>query len=103
MQGVVAFPDEKVLNEVATMRYVAANTTIPVPRIHDYGTAAENPTGLGPFIIMDYIEHHQNMSRALLDPKLPIDEWPVLDQTSDRRSWSFCTVKLPTSSCNSPR
>ena len=61
------------------MKYVAANTTIPIPRIHHYGTAADNPTGLGPFIIMDYIEHHQNMSRTLLDPKRPIDERPVLD------------------------
>lgn len=61
------------------MRYVTANTTVPVPRIYHYGTAAENPTGLGPFIIMDYIEHHQNMSRALLDPQRPIDERPVLD------------------------
>lgn len=66
------------------MRYVAANTTIPVPRIHHYGTAAENPTGLGPFIIMDYIEHHQNMSRALLDPKRPIDDRPVLDPDIDQ-------------------
>lgn len=28
---------------------------------------------------MDYIEHHQNMSRALLGPKLSIDHPPVLD------------------------
>lgn len=58
---------------------MAAHTTIPVPHIYHYGTAAENPTGLGPFIIMDYIDHHQNMSRALLDPELPIDERPVLN------------------------
>ncbi|KAL1865594.1 hypothetical protein VTK73DRAFT_5133 [Phialemonium thermophilum] len=89
IQGVVAFPDEKVLNEVATMRYVAANTNIPVPRIHHYGTAAENPTGLGPFIIMDYIEHHQNMSRALLDPKLSIDDRPILDPDIDAEKLEF--------------
>lgn len=73
------FPEEKVLYEVATIRYVAAQTTIPVPHIYHHGTAAENPTGLGPFIIMDYIDHHQNMSRALLDPNRPIDARPVLD------------------------
>lgn len=61
------------------MRHVAAHTTIPVPHIYHYGTAAENSTGLGPFIIMDYIDHHQNMSRALLDPERPIDERPVLN------------------------
>ncbi|KAI0380691.1 phosphotransferase family protein [Hypomontagnella monticulosa] len=79
IKGVVPFPDEKIRYEVATMRYVAANTSIPVPHVHHYGTAAENPTGLGPFIIMDYIEHHQNMSRELLDPTRPIDERPRLD------------------------
>ena len=78
MQGLVAFLDEKVLNKVETMRYVAANTSLPVPQIYHYGTAAENPTGLGLFIIMDYIEHHQNMSRVL-DLKRPIDNRPVLD------------------------
>ena len=61
------------------MRYISANTTIPIPRIYHYDTAAENPTGLGPFIIMDYIENHQTMSRTLLDPKRPINEHPVLD------------------------
>lgn len=61
------------------MRHVAANTTIPVPHIYHYGTAAENPTGLGAFIIMDYIEHHQNMSRELLDPKRALDDSPILD------------------------
>ncbi|KAI0537348.1 phosphotransferase family protein [Xylaria digitata] len=69
----------RVRYEVATMRYVAANTTIPVPHVYHYGTAADNPIGLGPFIIMDYIEHHQNMSRELLDPKRGIDERPILD------------------------
>jgi hypothetical protein len=77
--GVVPFPDEKVQYEVATMRHVATHTTIPIPHIYHYGTAAENPTGLGSFIIMDYIDHHENMSRALLDPKRPIDERPELN------------------------
>lgn len=77
--GIVPFPEEKIRYEVATMRYVATNTTIPVPHIHYHGTAHENPTGLGPFIIMDYIEHHQNMSRELLDPKRAADESPILD------------------------
>ncbi|KAI1096437.1 phosphotransferase family protein [Rostrohypoxylon terebratum] len=79
IKGLVPFSDEKVRYEVATMRYVAANTTIPIPHVYHYGTAAENPTSLGPFIIMDYIDHHQNMSRELLDSTLPIDKHPVLD------------------------
>ncbi|KAH7308663.1 phosphotransferase family protein [Stachybotrys elegans] len=79
VKDVVGSSEEKVLYEVATMRYVAEHTSIPVPRVYCHGTAKDNPTGLGPFIIMDYIEHHQNMSRALLDPKRDIDERPVLD------------------------
>ncbi|KAI1136930.1 phosphotransferase family protein [Hypoxylon sp. FL0543] len=84
IKGVVAFPEEKVRYEVATMRYVAANTTIPVPHVYHHGTAAENPTGLGPFIIMDYIDHHENMSRELLDPTLPINKHPILDPNIDQ-------------------
>ncbi len=61
------------------MRYVAANTTIPVPHVYHYGTTADNPTGLGPFIIIDYIEHHQNMSRELLDPARAAGKRPILD------------------------
>ncbi|KAH8171104.1 phosphotransferase enzyme family protein [Sarocladium implicatum] len=79
IKGVVRFPEEKVAYEVATMRHVAAHTSIPVPHIYHHGTAAENPTGLGPFIIMDYIDHDQNMSRELLDPDRGIDERPVLN------------------------
>lgn len=77
--GVVNFPEEKVLYEVATIRYIASHTTIPVPHIIHHGTADENPTGLGPFIIMNYIDHHENMSRALLDPDEPIDKRPILN------------------------
>lgn len=79
IKGTVPFPDEKVRYEVATMRYIAANTTIPVPQVYHYGTAADNPIGLGPFIIMDYVEHHQNMCRELLDPERAIDERPILN------------------------
>ncbi|KAK8135220.1 phosphotransferase family protein [Apiospora sp. TS-2023a] len=76
--GVIPFPEEKTRYEVATMRYVAAHTTTPVPHIYHHGTAAENPSGLGPFIIMDYIDHHQNMSRELLDPARE-DQRAILD------------------------
>lgn len=61
------------------MRYIAAKTTIPVPKIYHFGTASENPTGLGEFIIMEYIEHERTMSDALKDPTLEPDESHVLD------------------------
>ncbi|KAI1428946.1 phosphotransferase family protein [Xylaria sp. FL1777] len=77
-KGSVKFPDEKTRYETATMRYIAENTTIPVPKVYHYGTAAENPIGIGPFIIMEYIEHEMTMSEALADPLDP-DEYHVLD------------------------
>ncbi|CAK7220435.1 hypothetical protein SCUCBS95973_004154 [Sporothrix curviconia] len=83
IKDAVPFQDEKVRYEVATMRYVAANTTIPVPHVYHYGMAAENPLGLGPFIIMDYIDHHQNLSRALMDPTRALGKRPILDPNID--------------------
>ncbi|KAI1429747.1 phosphotransferase family protein [Xylaria sp. FL1777] len=108
IKGIVPFPDEKVRYEVATMRYVAASTTIPVPHVYHYGTAAENPLGLGPFIIMDYIEHHQNMSRELLDPKRPANERPVLDPDIGEEKLEFlysqvANILLQLSSLKFPR
>jgi hypothetical protein len=78
--GIVQFPDEKVRNEVAVMRYVAQKTTIPIPHVYYCGMADENPTGLGPFIIMDYAENEEVFSSTLKDPELREKaEQPVLD------------------------
>ena len=38
------------------MKYLSQNTTIPVPRVIDWGLTEESPQQLGPFIIMDYID-----------------------------------------------
>ncbi|KAF9769361.1 hypothetical protein IL306_013230 [Fusarium sp. DS 682] len=78
-KGIVKCPDEKVRYEVAIMRYIAEKTTIPVAKVYHYDTAAENPTGLGPFIIMDYTEHERTMSEALNDPVINSSESHVLD------------------------
>lgn len=48
--------DEKVAMEVSALRIIRDKTTIPVPTVHAWGVSAENPLGLGPFIIMDFIE-----------------------------------------------
>ncbi|RAL10172.1 phosphotransferase family protein [Aspergillus homomorphus CBS 101889] len=56
--------DEKVENEAVLMKYIAKKKQIPVPRIVAYGRAADNPTGLGPFIIMTWVEG-KKMSDAL--------------------------------------
>lgn len=63
----VAFPDEKIRAEVAAMRLIRNNTTIPVPEIYGWGTAAENPTGYGPFIVMEYIEHTKSLEHVFTD------------------------------------
>ncbi|KAM7187783.1 hypothetical protein V8F20_010840 [Naviculisporaceae sp. PSN 640] len=79
IKDLVPFPDEKIIYEVSTMQYVAANTSIPVPYVYCHGNSVNNPTGLGPFIIMDYVDHSTNMSRELLDASRPVDSRPVLD------------------------
>lgn len=61
------------------MRYIAANTTIPVPKVYGWGTANDNPTGLGPFKIIEYIDHERTLSEALKDPSLEIDDPHILD------------------------
>lgn len=74
--------DEKVQCEAALMQYIAKNTSIPVPRVVAYGKASENPTGLGPFIIMTWVEG-KKMSDVLrkedTDPKEAILD-PGIDQ-----------------------
>ncbi|KAL9101862.1 MAG: hypothetical protein Q9163_002929 [Psora crenata] len=76
--GVVMFPEEKIHNEVAIMRFLEQNTSIPVPHVIYYGMK-EDSDGLGPFIIMDYIEHRQDLVDALNTPGLTSDDRPVLD------------------------
>src|SRR5690348_4631850 len=71
------------------MRYIAAKTTIPVPHVYHFGAAAENPIGLGPFIIMDYIEHERTMSDVLNDPTLKPDASHVLDSNISQQKLEF--------------
>ncbi len=48
--------DEKVAMEVEVLALLREKTTIPVPDVKAWGLAADNPLGLGPFIIMNFIE-----------------------------------------------
>ncbi|GKZ32695.1 hypothetical protein AbraIFM66950_002294 [Aspergillus brasiliensis] len=59
--------DEKVAMEVSALKLVRERTTIPVPRVWAWGPAASNPLGLGPFIMMEYIEG-VGLSDILRDP-----------------------------------
>ncbi|OOF91237.1 hypothetical protein ASPCADRAFT_10037 [Aspergillus carbonarius ITEM 5010] len=81
--GATMFPEEKIRNEVAAIRYIQDHTSIPVPFILYCGTAEESPPGMGPFIIMEYINHETNMSRALNMPGLTIEDRPRLDPNVD--------------------
>lgn len=74
--------DEKIQREATLMQYIAKNTSIPVPRVIAHGRACDNPTGLGPFIIMTWVEG-KKMSDVLrkgdTDPKDVILD-PEIDQ-----------------------
>ncbi|KAJ5633892.1 hypothetical protein N7528_001734 [Penicillium herquei] len=59
--------DEKVAMEVSTLRLLRSQTTIPVPNVRAWGTAADNTLGVGPFIMMDFIEG-KTLLELLLDP-----------------------------------
>lgn len=63
----VAFPDEKIRAEVAAMRLIRQNTTIPVPEVYGWCMSANNPTGYGPLIVMEYIEHTKCLEHVIRD------------------------------------
>lgn len=81
--GAVYFPEEKVVNEVAVMRFLADQTSVPVPFVLHSGTKEESPLELSPFIIMDYIEHETKMYDALNTPGCPKEERGILDPDID--------------------
>jgi aminoglycoside phosphotransferase (APT) family kinase protein len=61
------YADEKVAMEVTALNLIYNRTTIPVPRAQAWGPAATNPLGLGPFIMMDFIDG-VSLSEILRDP-----------------------------------
>ncbi|KAI1935159.1 hypothetical protein LOZ66_005465 [Ophidiomyces ophidiicola] len=50
----LAFPEEKMRSEIATMKYIMEKTTIPIPKIHGYSIAKDNILGL-PFLLFERI------------------------------------------------
>lgn len=55
-QGHSVFRDEKTQNEVETINFIHANTTIPVPHLLGWGLTKDSPRQLGPFIISEFVE-----------------------------------------------
>ncbi|KAJ5611764.1 hypothetical protein N7528_008869 [Penicillium herquei] len=83
LPGAVMFPEEKVRNEVAVMKFILDQTAnkipIPVPSVSCWGQQQESPANMGPFIIMDYINHYGNMRDLLESPDRKPGERPVLN------------------------
>ena len=77
--GKSMFPNEKVKREVSVMRYLAFHTNIPIPYVLHHGMTEESPAQLGAFIIMEYIRNEYDLVDALNNPKLSLEERPVLD------------------------
>ncbi|KAF2278471.1 uncharacterized protein EI97DRAFT_456863 [Westerdykella ornata] len=62
------------------------DTTIPIPFVLHYGMTDESPGGLGPFIIMEYVNHEYNLASVLKTPGLPGDVRATLDpEISDEK------------------
>jgi len=61
------YADEKVAKEVTALSLIYNETKVPVPRVQAWGPAACNLLGLGPFIMMDFI-NGVSVSDLLKDP-----------------------------------
>ncbi|KAJ5952055.1 uncharacterized protein N7479_010468 [Penicillium vulpinum] len=75
--GYSVFPDEKVTREVSVMRFLERHMGIRIPHVLHHG-CIENPA-LGPYIIMEYIDHNADLVDELNTPGLPDEDRPVLD------------------------
>lgn len=87
--GASMFPEEKVQREVAAMRFLGNSTNLRVPRVFHHGTAEESPKGIGPFIIMVYIDHEGDFIDALNIPGRPRDARPMLDPDISQERLEF--------------
>ncbi|KAJ6440186.1 phosphotransferase family protein [Purpureocillium lavendulum] len=94
LPGYFNVAEEKVLAEVATMRYIADHTTIPVPFILHYGMTDESPRGLGPFIVMEYIDHSGDVTDVLCTPGRASEEKPVLDPAIDEAKLEYMCEQI---------
>jgi hypothetical protein len=66
--GHTTFRDEKVTNEVHVIRFLHERTTIPIPRMLNWGLAKDSPHHFGPFIISEFVEG-VHLSDVLKDPE----------------------------------
>lgn len=83
LPGVHMFPEEKLRNEVSVTQFITERTSrrIPIkgPLILRWGERNKSPLNLGPFIIMDYIDHKRSMSDLLEMPGRQSKQRPELN------------------------
>ncbi|KAJ5697597.1 hypothetical protein N7488_011281 [Penicillium malachiteum] len=83
MPGGVVFPQEKVRNEASVMQFLMEKTMnrmpIPLPYVFRCQENRETPSELGPFIIMDYINHKKSVGTLLETPGRKPNEIPILN------------------------
>ncbi|BDD59160.1 hypothetical protein MPDQ_005490 [Monascus purpureus] len=77
------YTDEKVAMEVTALGLIRDRTTIPVPTVQAWGPATSNPLGLGPFIMMDFI-NGVSLSDLLRDPSADRPSRVMREDISDR-------------------
>ncbi|CAK7224161.1 hypothetical protein SCUCBS95973_005425 [Sporothrix curviconia] len=104
--------EEKLAAEVATIRYVADHTTIPLPFVLHHGTREESPRNIngdlmGPFVIMEWVENTGDMGDALNTPGLIREDHPILDPAIDETRLAhlygqMADVLLQLSQCTFP-
>ncbi|KAI9044471.1 uncharacterized protein KD926_001072 [Aspergillus affinis] len=87
--GRVMFAEEKVRNEATVMVFLKESTRIPVPDIIHHGMRDECPAGLGPFILMEYVEHASNLATQIRAPGYEKGVRPVLDPNIDEEKLEF--------------
>jgi hypothetical protein len=75
--------EEKILAEVATMRYISKNTTIPIPLVFHHGSREESPGGLGPFIILGWVENNGDLVDVMNTPGLTLEDTPLFNMNID--------------------
>ncbi|KAJ5114799.1 hypothetical protein NUU61_000558 [Penicillium alfredii] len=106
--GAAMFPEEKIRNEVAIMRYIHDRTSIPAPFVLHSGTKKESPLELSPFIIMEYITHDRNVYDILNTPGCPRSDRGILDPNIDEGKLSavygeLASILLQLSKLSLPR
>ncbi|KAK0621402.1 hypothetical protein B0T17DRAFT_591296 [Bombardia bombarda] len=62
---------------------IRERTSIPVPTIYSWGVAADNPLGLGAFILMSFIKG-TSINRLLRDSEAAVDTRLMREDISDR-------------------